>query len=141
MGLPENPVPELRLPPRPEDIADVDFSLLVSLAKKIVQRRLGVPAIFFLESAKPLNYVGSQAMVFFGPLVRILFESPNYYRYTELLEDRRTIELLLLMIEEFESENARRERTARAARRERRGEPRWKFWSRRRASENERERP
>ncbi len=132
MGLPENPVPELRMPPRPEDISEADFSLLVSLAKKIVARRLAVPAIFFLESSKPLNYVGAQAMVFFGPLVRILFESPNYYRYTELLEDRRTIELLLLMVEEYESENARQEKEARTARRQERGEPRWKFWKRRR---------
>ena len=140
MQLPESPVPSLRMPPRPEDMAEPDFTLLVSLAKKVVKRRLAVPAIFFLESSKPLNYVGSQAMVFFGPLVRILFESPNYYRYTELLEDRRTIELLLLMIEEFESEVDRGERAARAARRQERGGSRWKFWSRR-ARPNTRERP
>jgi len=66
------------MPRRPEDMSDGDFKLLTDLAEKIVRRRLAVPAIFFLESAKPLNYVGAQAMVFFGPFVRVLFESPNY---------------------------------------------------------------
>jgi hypothetical protein len=129
---PENPVPELKLPARPGEMTEGDYELLLELARKIVRRRLAVPAIFFLESAKPLNYVGAQAMVFFGPLVRILFESPNYYRYTELLEDRGTIELLLRMIEELESESARRERVERAARRGERKAPFWKFWGRRR---------
>jgi hypothetical protein len=129
---PENPVPELKLPNRPGEMSEGDYDLLLGLARKIVKRRLAVPAIFFLESAKPLNYVGSQAMVFFGPLVRILFESPNYYRYTELLEDRGTIEILLRMIEELESESAKRERAARAVRRSEGKRPFWKFWARRR---------
>ncbi len=130
MNLPEHPVPNLRLPDRPEEMSEGDYGLLLELARKIVRRRLSVPAIFFLETAKPLNYIGAQAMVFFGPFVRILFESPNYYRYTELLEQRPTLELLLRMIEEYESEFAREEKAARTARKKAGRKPFWKFWSR-----------
>ena len=114
------------------------FALMTDLARKIVRRRLAVPAIFFLETAKPLNYVGAQAMVFFGPFVQVLFETPNYQRYTELLEQRPTLELLLQMIEGYESELARTEKAERAARKAERaahraaqGRPRWRFWRRR----------
>lgn len=121
-----------KLPDRPAEMTEDDFDLLGSLAQKLVRRRLAVPAIFFLESAKPLNYVGAQAMVFFGPFVQVLFESPNYYRYTELLEQRPTVELLLQMIEGYESELARAETAARAARRAARPRRFWQFWKRRR---------
>lgn len=127
-----------RLPAKPEDMSEGDFALLTDLARKIVRRRLSVPAIFFLETAKPLNYVGAQAMVFFGPFVQVLFESPNYERYTELLERRSTLELLLQMIEGYESELVRvekaekAERAARkAARNAARRRPAWRFWQRR----------
>jgi len=120
------------MPRRPEDMSDGDFKLLTDLAEKIVRRRLAVPAIFFLESAKPLNYVGAQAMVFFGPFVRVLFESPNYYRYSELLEQRPTVELLLQMIEGYESAVARSEKEAKAARKSSRRGSAWQFWRRRR---------
>lgn len=120
------------MPTRPEDMSDGDFKLLTDLAEKIVRRRLAVPAIFFLESAKPLNYVGAQAMVFFGPFVRVLFESPNYYRYSELLEQRPTVELLLQMIEGYESAVARSEKEAKALRKSSGRRPAWQFWRRRR---------
>ena len=121
-----------RLPARPADMTVEDFALLTDLARKIVRRRLAVPAIFFLETAKPLNYVGAQAMVFFGPFVQVLFETPNYERYTELLEQRSTLELLLQMIEGYESELARAEKAEKAARKAARGRPDWRFWRRRR---------
>ncbi len=120
-----------RLPECPDDMDEPDFELLRALAEKIVKRRLAVPAIFFLESAKPLNYIGSQAMVFFGPFVRVLFESPNYYRYSELLEQRPTVELLLRMIEGYESDLARADKAAKAARKSSRRRPAWQFWRRR----------
>jgi len=120
----------MALPERPETLEQIDYDLLLGLAEKVVKRGLSVPAIFFLESTKPLSYIGSQAMVFFGPFVRILFESPNYYRYSEMLEDRANVELLLQMIEQLEGERSREEKQARAARKAERRSPRWKFWSR-----------
>ena len=123
----------MALPKLPETLEQAVYDLLLGLAQKTVKRGLSVPAIFFLESTKPLSYIGSQAMAFFGPFVRILFESPHYYRYQEMLEDRANVELLLQIIEELEGERSREEKDARAARKAARKSPRWKFWSRKRS--------
>ncbi|MCP4544991.1 MAG: hypothetical protein GY835_00840 [bacterium] len=118
MSLPSNLSEKMLdgyLPVRPVDMQESDYDLLLALAKKIDRRGLSIPAIFFLESSKPLNYIGAQAMVFFGPMVRILFESPNYYRYTELLEDRHVVELLIKMIEGLIEETDKRKRAEKSA--------------------------
>ena len=120
----------MALPERPAELAEYDYNLLLNLARKVVNRGMSVPAIFFLESTKPLSYVGSQAMVFFGPFVRMIFESPDYYRYSEMMEDRANLELLLQMIEALEGERSLKEKEARDRRKAERGRPRWKFWSR-----------
>jgi hypothetical protein len=129
-NLPENMLGSVRLPNRPVEMTESDYDLLLSLARKVERRGMGVPAIFFLESAKPLNYIGAQAMVFFGPMVRIMFESPNYYRFTELLENRDTVELLLRMIEGLVDETDRRQYADKKAKKKHR-KPFWKFWGKR----------
>ncbi len=84
-----------------------------------------VPAILFLESVKPLSFVGSQALYFFEPMVRALFSVPEYERFAALLERRENIEVLLVKIETKDEEERRadrerrnREREERAARKE-----------------------
>lgn len=52
--------------------------VLEKVAKKVVEKSMTVPAIVFLESVKPLNFVGSQAMVFFEPIVQSLFNLKDY---------------------------------------------------------------
>ena len=42
-----------------------------SYAKKITDRGLSVPAIFFLEMFKYLSFIFSQSMIVFGPLATI----------------------------------------------------------------------
>ena len=73
--------------------------------------RMTVPAILFLESVKPLSFIGSQAMYFFEPLVRALFPLPEYERFAAMMERRENVEALLVAIErQDESERrARRE--------------------------------
>ena len=46
-----------------------DKNFLTGVAKKIIELKLVTPAIFFFEMVKPLNFIGSQTMVFFGPIV------------------------------------------------------------------------
>jgi len=73
--------------------------LIGKLAQEIVDRRLSVPAIFFLETVKPLSFLGSQAMVFFEPIVQSVFAFKNYKEFYLLLEDRKNVEKLLQEIE------------------------------------------
>jgi hypothetical protein len=73
-----------------------------------------VPAIFFLESMKPLSFIGSQAMVFFEPFVRALFSVPEYDRFAGLMERRENLEALLVKIEHQDAVARSDEREARA---------------------------
>lgn len=79
-----------------------------------------VPAILFLESVKPLSFVGSQAMYFFEPMVRALFAVPEYERFAALMERRESVEALLVAIERRDEEERRNEREARQRAREER---------------------
>jgi len=72
-----------------------------------------VPAIFFLESMKPLSFVGSQALHFFEPMVRALFTVPEYDRIALLMERRENLEALLVTIEREDAAARREEREAR----------------------------
>ncbi len=67
-------------------------------------RELTVPAIVFLESVKPLSFLGNQFLVFLNPMVSLVVESGEYYRFVRMLEDRENVEKLLKAIED---ENAR----------------------------------
>jgi len=71
-----------------------------------------VPAIFFLESMKPLSFVGSQAMHFFEPFVNAFFPVRDYERFALLMERRENLELLLVKIE-GKDDTARQEEKAR----------------------------
>jgi len=93
------PSPELS-DPNKSPLNPEENEVLDKLAKKTVQRGMAVPAILFLESVKPLNFIGSQVMVFFEPIVQSLFNFRDYDTVRGALEKRQTIEILLLKIEE-----------------------------------------
>ncbi len=78
------------------------------LAEKVIERRLAAPAILFLESSKPLSFLGNQAMVFFQPIVQTIFNFKTYDDIMDLLEDRDNIEYLLKKIEELEAAEHRK---------------------------------
>lgn len=86
-----------------EPLTEPQYALLDRVAAFIVRRRMTVPAIFVLESSKPMNYVGSQAMAFFEPLVHTLFTAPEYTELRLILERRTAIETLLRKIEDLEA--------------------------------------
>lgn len=96
-GSTELPDPEEK--PIPEDENEV----LEKLAKKAVEKGMAVPAILFLESVKPLNYIGSQTMVFFEPIIQTVFNFKDYNTLRMSLEKRETIEILLQKIEKYDS--------------------------------------
>ena len=78
--------------------------MVAKIARAVVERNLTAPAIFFLESTKPLSFIGSQVMVFFDPLVRSIFNVRGYDDVRIALEDRRNVELLLDEIERYDAE-------------------------------------
>lgn len=102
--------------PQPE-LSEHESELLDKLARKVVHWKMAVPAIVALESVKPLNYIGSQAMVFFEPMVQALFNFKDYDTFRTMMERRETIELLLQRIEHFDAIAARREKLFRKLKR------------------------
>ena len=87
-----------------EEISPDQLKLLHKMSAKVVQLRMTVPAILFMESMRPLNYVGSQVMVFFAPLVQIVFTSPEWDQMQKVLEKRESLGYIIELIEEKESE-------------------------------------
>jgi len=69
------------------------------IAAEVIKRRLETVAIMFLESIKPMSYIGSQlAMVFVGPFLSIFGDlGVNYIKF---FDKRENVEKLLLKIEE-----------------------------------------
>ena len=76
-----------------------DKNFLTKIVKKIIELKLVTPAIFFLELSKPLNFIGSQTMVFFGPIVSAFVKADGYYRAAELFENNVSVEFLISELE------------------------------------------
>lgn len=83
-------------------------AVLEKFAKKVVEWRMAVPAILFIESGKPLNYVASQAMIvaqpFAQPLMEIFFDYHEYDTFRQALERRENVENVLQKIEKYDAE-------------------------------------
>jgi len=84
--------------------------ILDKIARKVVLWKMATPAILFLESVKPLNYIGSQMMVFFEPFVQTIFSWKDYDEFRKMMEERESVERLLQTIEKFDSETQAREK-------------------------------
>ena len=81
-------------------ISEVDLELITEMAQVVVKRGLATPAIFFLESVKPLSFLSSQLMAFFGPLVTMLFNKEKYDRLQMIFENRESANVLIDKIQE-----------------------------------------
>lgn len=77
--------------------------LLGRVAAALIGRRLTAPAIFALESLKPLSYVSAQALVFLQPLVQLAVPVRDYELLAAALEDRANIEWLIQRLEAHEA--------------------------------------
>src|SRR6266850_1756612 len=91
--------PAVPSPPTPGARTPEADKLFDRIAEATVRYRMTVPAILFLESVKPLSFVGSQALYFFEPMVRAVFTVPDYERFAALMERRENLEALLVAIE------------------------------------------
>lgn len=87
--------------------------LMDRVAKLIVRKGLSVPAIMFFETVKPLNWIGSQGMIFLepfawaaNPVLYALFrlKHEDYLKIQRMMEKRHNVENLLLTIEKFDAE-------------------------------------
>lgn len=92
------------------DFGPEDQKMIDAVATRITRMRLTVPAIFLLESSKPLAFIGSQLLIFLEPFVQTLFNFAQYQRFALLMEDRDNWERLLRKLEDLEAEYTEREK-------------------------------
>jgi hypothetical protein len=87
-----------------EPDADEHQRIIEKTARALVDRRLGTPALFVLESMRPLSFVASQGLLFLQPIVESVLTIPEYRAFQRMLEDRKNIDRLVEQIEAFEDE-------------------------------------
>jgi len=80
-----------------------DHELLGRLARAIVVRRMAMPALLLLSSVRPLNSLGSQAMVFLRPFLTPLFKPADYDRVAAVLDRREGLGALAEAVEAAEA--------------------------------------
>lgn len=99
------------LPPEEDELTPQERDLVARTARKVVERGMTIPAILFLESVKPLNYIGSQVMVFMEPFMHAILRSVNDYNlFRQMMEKRDNVERLLQKIEELDAIQQQKER-------------------------------
>ena len=109
-------------------LPEEEDAVIDKLSKKVVERGMAVPAIMFLESVKPLNYIGAQALVFFEPIIQTVFNFRDYDLFRQALEKRETIEIMLLRIEKYDAvAHAREKRIKKFLKQEKK---KWKWYQR-----------
>ena len=87
------------------DFTDQEKELVERLSRLVVRRRLTAPALMALESARPLSFIGSQILAFFGPLLKVAFSKADTDRLIRLLERRHSLDLVIDTIQRQEDEH------------------------------------
>ncbi len=85
--------------PASQPLSIEDVGLMQRIAEAIVQRGMAAPATVFLESMGPMNFLGSQALHFFTPIIECAFNAKEVEQVARLLERRDTISRLIALID------------------------------------------
>jgi hypothetical protein len=72
------------------------------LCRQVVERGLATPALVFLESVRPLNYVTSQTLQFFAPVISTVADPNACRNLADFLERRGSVDYLCRRIEELQ---------------------------------------
>ena len=87
------------LQPEGQPLTADEQVLLEKVAATIVNRRMAGPAMLFLESAGPMNFLSSQALHFLAPILDLACDARELERAAGLLERRDAIPRLIELIE------------------------------------------
>ena len=82
---------------------EAERELASRMASFIVRRRMTAPAIMLLETARPLNFLGSQFLAFVAPFATMLFSPDEYDHFVRFLEKRASVDFIIDLIAEKDS--------------------------------------
>ena len=85
--------------PEQETFTTEDLALLERVADAIVTRRMATPAMLFLESMGPMNFLGSQVLYVLTPIIESVLSATELTQIARLLERRDSIHRLMTLIE------------------------------------------
>ena len=85
----------------PVEPTEAQKAVVDRLCRQVVERGLETPALVFLESVRPLNYVSSQALTFFSPILSAVADGPACQDLAEFLEKRGSVDYLCRRIEQL----------------------------------------
>jgi hypothetical protein len=85
---------------------DDEEAAIEQIAGRVVSERMTSAAILFLETMKPVSFLGGQAAIAATPLLGGFLEPMKLERYSDMLGNREFVERLVRRIEELEAERA-----------------------------------
>ena len=88
------------LSPIDPTFAPEETALLEKVARLIAQRGMTMPALLFLESVGPLNFLGSQVLHGLRPFLELVCDATEMERLATILERRESIPRLIAIIQE-----------------------------------------
>ena len=88
------------LSPTPEQLETID-----QFCRIVIRKRMIVPVSLFLETVRPLNYVGSQILHGLSPFVSVWMKPQSLNEMAEFLENRGAIDFLCERLEKMESDS------------------------------------
>jgi hypothetical protein len=97
-------------PPEQFDPSHTQRALVEKLCAEVVRRRLNIPALFMLETSRPLNYVSGQFLRFLQPIATVIADANEYELLTQFLEQRGSIDYICRRLEALEADCTARER-------------------------------
>ena len=72
-------------PEGPVEPTEAQRAVIDRLCRHVVARGLVTPALVFLESVRPLNYVAAQTLQFFAPVVSAVADARAYQELANFL--------------------------------------------------------
>ncbi len=86
------------------ELTEIQLEVIEKVAKEVVDRRMAVPVMMFLESVRPLNWVASQLMLFLEPFTAWILGFKELVDLRRALQKRESISVIIDKIEEYETE-------------------------------------
>jgi hypothetical protein len=82
--------------------SEYQIQIIDKVCKVVVKRGMTLPALMALEMSKPLNFVASQAIHFFRPIVAIVLDTTGIEAFANFLEHRGSVEYLARRLDYWE---------------------------------------
>lgn len=94
-------------PEGPVEPNEAQKAVVDRLCRQVVERGMATPALVFLESVRPLNYVTSQTLQFFAPILSVVADAKACQDLADFLEHRGSVDYLCRRIEEMAKNSER----------------------------------